>query len=448
MVKRLLFIFILIVIPTLGFAQGVGGQVRRVKKQETTANNGKKGKKQRIVKKRNQTVRQSEEHPIQQTVEADSVGYNVSFTCNVPTAILNIDGTLYDSAKGMYYLKAGKHSVVIRAEGYEDYYQDIVVDHNAKLFVFELQMKQEAIGYDVEILCNVTSATLTVDGAKFKSLKDVYFLKTGRHSVNLEAEGYEPINTEIDVNSNSVSFVFTMNRIEKHLPDVIQKLLDNMIPIDGGSFIMGLIPNQGKKKKKGEKPPHKVIVSSFKLSKYEVTKEEWHAVMEDNSDHISDRIEYPQYPIVGVSWNDCQAFIIKLNEITGKQFRLPTEAEWEYAARGGRNSKDYRYSGGNDIGFVAWYERNSSDTSHAVGSLYPNELGLYDMSGNVWEWCHDLYGPYSPEPQMNPSGAVNGDERVIRGASFSEEEDDCRICLRNKANPEKRTSFLGFRLAM
>ena len=151
-------------------------------------------------------------------------------------------------------------------------------------------------------------------------------------------------------------------------------------------------------------------------------------------------------PVEQVSWNDIQEFITKLNTMTGKTFRLPTEAEWEYAARGGNKSKGYKYSGSNTLDNVAWYTNNSSSKTHPVGQKQPNELGLYDMSGNVWEWCQDWYGSYSSSSQTNPTGPSSGSYRVLRGGSWYHFARICRVSYRLNSDPDDRYNLNGFRL--
>jgi formylglycine-generating enzyme required for sulfatase activity len=149
-----------------------------------------------------------------------------------------------------------------------------------------------------------------------------------------------------------------------------------------------------------------------------------------------------------VSWDDCQGFIRKLNALTGENFRLPTEAEWEYAARGGNKSRGYKYAGSNNIYNVAWYDDNSGSQTHNVATKSPNELGLYDMSGNVWEWCQDWYGSYSSGSQMNPTGPTSGYYRVNRGGSWFSLAGLCRVSIRGRNGPASRHDFIGLRLAL
>lgn len=196
-----------------------------------------------------------------------------------------------------------------------------------------------------------------------------------------------------------------------------------------------------------EQPPHKVTVSSFYLGKYEVTQKEWRLIMGTNP-NFEEGCE--SCPVDGVSWQDVQMFLNKLNEKTGKQFRLPTEAEWEFAARGGNKSKGYYYSGSSNASEVAWFGQKKEQKIHQTGQKNQNELGLFDMSGNVWEWCNDFYnaGYYSKSPEMNPSGPVSGKDKVLRGGSWYNQSFDCRVTARYRFYPSFRTNANGFRLAM
>ena len=213
--------------------------------------------------------------------------------------------------------------------------------------------------------------------------------------------------------------------------------------IEGGSFDMGATAEMDTVgfSLAEEKPVHKVYVESFAIGVFEVTQELWQAVMGTNPS--STKSEY--CPVESVSWNDCQEFIQKLNAITGKQFRLPTEAEWEYAARGGKYAKGYRYSGSNNLGEVGSFYHGSWP---AWASRKPNELGLYDMSGSVNELCSDYMGDYSAEEQVCPVGPAAGSERVMRGGSFGDEPINCRISARFGIAPDKRASNVGLRLAL
>ncbi len=218
----------------------------------------------------------------------------------------------------------------------------------------------------------------------------------------------------------------------------------NMVWVEGGTFRMGATSEQGSDAESDEKPVHSVTLSSYYIGKTEVTQALWKAVMGSNpSDFNGDNL-----PVECVSWNDCQAFIRKLNALTGQNFRLPTEAEWEFACRGGNNSRGYKYSGSNYIDNVAWYTDNSGKKTHPVATKSPNELGIYDMSGNVLEWCSDWKGDYSSGAQTNPKGPYDGSYRVYRGGSWNLIAWDCRSSNRRNSRPARRYGYLGLRLAL
>ncbi len=223
-----------------------------------------------------------------------------------------------------------------------------------------------------------------------------------------------------------------------------------MVDIEGGTFMMGATSEQNSPLA-DEKPAHKVTLSDFYISETEVTQDLWKAVMYENPSYFI--TGDGNLPVDNVSWEDCQIFIRKLNAKTELQrpkgcvFRLPTEAEWEFAARGGTKSKGTMYAGSNDPDQVAWCAINSGKVTHAVGTKAPNELGLYDMSGNVYEWCSDYFGSYSSESQTNPTGPATGEKVVVRGASWYHSIRDCRVSARLSINPTKAYDSLGIRLA-
>jgi formylglycine-generating enzyme required for sulfatase activity len=207
--------------------------------------------------------------------------------------------------------------------------------------------------------------------------------------------------------------------------------------------MMGATSEQGKDASKDEKPAHSVTLSDYYIGETEVTQELWEAVMGTNPSNFKGS----KKPVESISWNDCQKFIKKLNKITGKNFRLPTEAEWEYAARGGNKSNGYKYSGSNTIGNVSCYDDNSYYT-HDVKTKQANELGIYDMSGNVWEWCQDWCGNYSSGSQTNPTGPLSGSSRVNRGGSWGSFAERCRVSYRRDDYPDFNNGYLGLRLSL
>lgn len=215
---------------------------------------------------------------------------------------------------------------------------------------------------------------------------------------------------------------------------LLKKMLSNMIEVKGGYFIMG---SEDMEALSWEKPVHMETVNSFRIGKYEVSQKEWDSIMENNpSLYVGE-----DFPVQGVSMEDCLNFIKRLNELSGLNFRLPTEVEWEYAAKGGKESKGYSFSGSDDIDDVAWYVDNCGSEIHAIGSKKPNELGIYDMSGNVWEWTSDQFS-------KNYSSPRKGSDYVIRGGSWLQEKNDCRVTNRYYTNPTTNGLSYGFRLVL
>lgn len=225
---------------------------------------------------------------------------------------------------------------------------------------------------------------------------------------------------------------------------ILNNLVKNMVFVEGGTFMMGATDEQGEDRSGWAYPVHPVTLSSFYICKFETTQEVWIAVMGDNPSEFKGN----KLPVTNVTYRDVIVFIYKLNQITGKSFRLPTEAEWEYAARGGNKSKRYKYAGGNVLNAVAWY-RDGTNKTHKVGLKVPNELGLFDMSGNVDEWCNDIYEKYGAGKKVNPKGGSSGSQRILRGGSIvSLGEEYCRTSNRNYCADWMGDYYdRGFRLA-
>lgn len=217
-----------------------------------------------------------------------------------------------------------------------------------------------------------------------------------------------------------------------------------MIKVEAGTFMMGAT-KEVKGPYKIELPAHEVLLTEdYYIGKYEVTQALWNVVMDSKYSTNDGDLLPKNY----VSWNDCQEFIEKLNKITGLKFRLPTEAEWEYAARGGKKSKRYLYSGSNNVLDVAWYDGNSSNKRHPVGTKQANELGIFDMGGNVSEWCQDLWGQYQNDSQINPLGSSAGTKHVLRGGNYFFDIRICYLSYRMFAESNYKDAFNGFRLAL
>ena len=218
----------------------------------------------------------------------------------------------------------------------------------------------------------------------------------------------------------------------------------SMVKVEGGTFTMGATRQQGSNNS-NQQPTHKVTLSTYYIGETEVTQELWQAVMGSNPSHFKGA----KLPVENVSWTECQQFINKINQLTGRKFRLPTEAEWEFAARGGKSSKSYKFAGSNNADAVAWHQGNSGNKTHNVGTKAANELGLYDMCGNVWEWCQDWFGNYSSSAQTNPKGASSGTDHLNRGGGWCHESKFATVFYRGTSGkPDRKVDNLGFRLVL
>ena len=342
----------------------------------------------------------------------------------------------------------GDYDVVISKEGCATETRRVTIAEGTPTSL-DVKLAQ---GREITIQSYNAGDEVYIDGVKQGVTPMNINLSFGTHNVALRREG-KTVNKQITVtttgNDNIIKMGFGLQpqwskEITPKQKEVLEKLIKNMVKVEGGPFMMGATPEQGTSDPTLlEYPVHQVTLSDYFIGKYEVTQAEWEAVMGENSSGFKGADK----PVGRVSWDDCQSFIEKLNRLTGLQFSLPTEAQWEYAARGGNKSKGYKYSGSNIIWKVAWYYGNTSSyKTHQVGTKAPNELGLYDMSGNVREWCSDWYGDYSSSSQTNPTGPSSGSSRVYRGGNFISSDTFCRVSYRNWEDPGFRDDYLGLRL--
>ena len=319
------------------------------------------------------------------------------------------------------------------------------------------------IKYDLDQLANIV-LLMSKDGGRNFSIEPQTML--GDVGNNITA-GHKRIiwNWKCDgINQNlyNVCFKVIAKNIEQqsHRSFQVHGVSFTMIKVDGGTYTMGATSEQGNEAESNEKPRHKVTLSDYYIGQTEVTQELWQAVMGNTIQQQRDKESrsFPlkgvgkDYPMYYISWYECHLFINALNselrpQLGGKEFALPTEAQWEFAARGGTQSNNYKYSGSNNIEDVSWYGSNARSSSHPVKLKAANELGIYDMSGNVWEWCEDWYGEYKVVGQTNPKGPSAGRSYVLRGGSWFNGASSARVTCRVH-DPGKRKFEIGLRLVL
>ena len=401
------------------------------------------------------TISSSDMTPI--NVSLVSAMATVSVTCPTPAVSLYVDKKSVGMIPWTGSLKEGMHLIEVKKEGYRSQQRTINLSQQQKLDVAFNELA--AIQGNLSVNYKPFGADVYVDGKKVGQTPRVFNgIMVGSHKVEIKKDGYGTDSKTVSIlegQTVSLSGVFTThtsssvssgssltgNTITIPVKDGISI---DMIRVEAGTFTMGATAEM-KNPNDDEKPTHRVtLTNDYYIGKYEVTQALWQAVMGKKTS----KFKWYNLPVEQVSWDACQKFISKLNRITGKTFRLPTEAEWEYAARGGNKSRGYQYSGSNNLSDVAWYGDNSGNKTHAVGTKQPNELGIYDMSGNVREWCQDWYGVYSSSSQVNPTGANSGSYRVFRGSSWLGSAWGCRSCFRSYNSPDYRGSDLGLRLVL
>lgn len=349
-----------------------------------------------------------------------------------------IDGKQYGVTPNVVErLLVGSHTLVLKKSGCADLQQQFSVEEGKEA---SLSVKLPT-GRSVRFMSEKPGMRIIVDGKELGTTPLTAVVGFGHHSVSA-MRGGDIIDVR-DLDITSAGAPLTMAFSDFNQTFTVNGVQFTMVAVEGGTFTMGATSEQGSDALDFEKPAHQVTLSDYYIGQTEVTQSLWKAVMGSNpSNYKGDNL-----PVEQVSWDECQVFIQKLNQLTGKQFRLPTEAEWEYAARGGRKSRGYKYAGGNDIGLVAWYKGNSGNETHPVATKQANELGIYDMSGNVWEWCSDWYGDYQSSSQSDPQGPSSGFFRVSRGGSYYCNAGICRVSYRCNCAPVGRYCDLGLRLS-
>lgn len=369
--------------------------------------------------------------------------------------------TVDDGSYILKNLKTGTYTLWGYKDGYE-YVEEEVVLMADKLMQLNIAMEQQpctiqGVVTDKETGESIPDVTISLQGLDLQTITGQdggYKLKglyTGAYTITVKKNGYNEYVSE--VMQLSVAEIVTLNIALKGEPfepkepeiqkDYTETAFDvnlEMVYVQGGAFLMGATKEQYYSGDR-EKPVRRIKLDGYHIGKYEVTQAQWKAVM--GTESFLEEFKGDNFPVEYVSWHDAQAFCQKLSEATGKTYCLPTEAQWEYAARGGKKSQHYIFAGSNDINEVAWYLNNSERETHRIGTKKSNELGIYDMSGNVSEWCSDWYGTYEEKDTENPQGPADGEKRVARGGSWIHNDFWCLVSCRWEPYPGKR----GFRVA-
>ena len=387
------------------------------------------------------------------TLQSVKASLSVKATTSGSKIYVNEDYKGIDQWQGS--LSPGTYLVEAKKDGYRPYSTTVSLakQQSESLTIPALQASYGTLMVDYKPI----DAEVYLDNNLLGKVPNVFDnILAGKHNIKISKAGYADYTGSVTIQENqqaSVSGSLTKTSVVSSSPSstsgtlvpiTVNGVTFNMIKVDGGTFTMGAT-SEMTNPYSDEKPTHQVTLSSYYIGETEVTQALWTAVMGNNPSNFKG----DNLPVENVSWEDCQTFIGKLNDLTGKSFRLPTEAEWEYAARGGNRSNHTQYSGSKRIKDVAWYDGNSGGKTHSVKTKKPNELGLYDMSGNVWEWCQDWYGNYSSNAQTNPKGPDSGSYWVGRGGSWHISEWYCRSSSRYNYSPGFRyNGILGFRLAL
>lgn len=326
----------------------------------------------------------------------------------------------------------------------------------ARTYIMKLHVLKPATDFGgmgtVDVKSTPAGAEVFIDNISVgKTPMSFSKLIPGKHQVNIKHEGYYDFESSVDISDDKVSIIdevlaksCDIERENNKVTITTKGVSFNLIKVEGGTFQMGGTSEQGKGKT-DEFPVHRVTLSDYYIGETEVTNELWSLIMGTNP---SINFSQPTQPVNNVTWYDCQKFVNRLSALTGLHFALPTEAQWEFAARGGNKSRGYTYSGSNKIKEVGWFKGNSGGTLKTVKQLKPNELGIYDMSGNAYEWCSDWYGLYKNTDVFDPKGPESGICKVNRGASAGEKDALTRTACRFNDSPNSKFQAMGLRLVL
>ena len=355
------------------------------------------------------------------------------------TAKVSINGTEYANTQNLKF-PPQLLNIRVSMPKSEDLEKQVILKRNEQLSI-DLYPDIATGSLEIAVTPFDAQVEITGDAGEYYTSKGMKIFKdipVGSYSIIVSADGYSSEAKTVKLTAKQV--VSQNIKLKEGYNEDIE-----VVFVKGDSFQMGSSDDF-----EYEKPEHILIVSDFYIGKYEVTQKQWKEIMGTSTSHSSpSSFKGDELPVEQVSWTEIQEFIKKLNQKTNKKYRLPTEAEWEYAARGGNQSKGYTYSGSNKIDEVAWHSGNSGSKTHSVGTKKANELGIYDMSGNVWEWCSDWYGSdyYKFSPSKNPKGPSSGAFRIARGGSWHTHAQYCRTSHRTYYAPG-RNNIIGFRLAL
>lgn len=369
----------------------------------------------------------------------------ISVTSNPDGADITVDGEFKGQTPQTFNIITGEHKVVLVKSGCISASKTVMVYENQTANVnLSLPM-----GREVAISSNKNDDMIYVDDNYVGKSPLTVVLSYGQHVIRAVRDNRTSKKTiTITANGGDTSVVLEFN---DNRTFTVNGVTFEMVLVKGGSFTMGCTSQIGDCDE-DERPAHDVTLSDYYIGKYEVTQGLWRAVMGSevtwNGGWTGEYGRGDNFPVYRMSWEECQEFVRRLNQKTGLSFRLPTEAEWEYAARGGEKSQGYRYCGSNNLSSIAWYSYNGGSMAHPVGLKAPNELGIYDMSGNVCELCHDWYGNYSRTNQTNPTGPNKGEYRSCRGGSWYHGDRCALVSHRNYATTDNRDASYGFRIVL